>query len=118
MPRWGDEKVRLRKLLAAPISDEEPCTRMFFPRHEAKKRIKEKRHRVGFACDEITYRAFNEERERVIRQLDDNPTFFGVFLTDVLKGFTNELVAQWRTMHEGPKEPEHQRENLAKGAEK
>lgn len=103
-PRWGEERERLKKLLAAPIPDDEPCTRMIFPRRESQKRTKVKRHRVGFACDETTYVAFNQERERIMLRLGENPAFFGVFITDVLKGFTDELVARWRTMHEGPEE--------------
>src|SRR5882762_6940981 len=106
MPKLSEEKVRLRKLLAAPIPDDEPCTRMIFPRREAKKRAasKEQHHKIVFRCDQTTWKEFHAERERIIQLLDDNPIFFGVFITDVLKGFTNELVSRWRTMHDGPTE--------------
>ena len=105
-PRWIEEKERLRKLLAAPIADNEPCTRMIFPRQEAKKRARttEKHHKIAFRCDSDTYRDFHLERERILLKLDDNPVLFGVFITDVLRGFTDELVERWRKIHEGPEE--------------
>lgn len=108
MPKWSEEKIRLRKLLEAPIPDDEPCTRMRFPRRDAAKRVKnvEKRRRIVFPADEVTYSEFHREKERVLRQLDDNPVLFGVFLTDVLKGFTDGLVAQWRNIHESAAQPE------------
>jgi hypothetical protein len=106
MPKWAEEKIRVRKLLAAPIPDDEPCTRMIFPRREAKKRAasKEKHHKIVFRCDQTTYGEFHAERERILQGLDENPVLFGVFITDVLKGFTEELVSRWRAMHEGPAE--------------
>jgi hypothetical protein len=108
MPRWVEERERLKKLLAAPIPDDEPCTRMRFPRRDAAKRIKntEKRKRIVFPADEETYKDFHGERERILRQLDDNPVLFGVFIADVLKSFTEPLVAKWREIHDGPVQPE------------
>ena len=34
MPRWGGEKERLQKLLAAPIPDDEVCTRIRLARNK------------------------------------------------------------------------------------
>jgi hypothetical protein len=106
MPKWADERERLKKLLAANIPDDEPCTRMIFPRREAAKRKKstEKHHKIVFRCDETTYQEFHEHRERILRLLDDNPILYGVFITDVQKSFSEALVSQWRAIHDGPGE--------------
>jgi hypothetical protein len=108
MPKWSDERERLKKLLAAPIPPDEPCTRMRFPRRDAAKRAKntEGRKRIVFPSDPVTYAQFHAEKERITRQLGDNPVLFGVFVTDMLKAFSEPLVAQWLAIHEGPENVE------------
>lgn len=82
------------------IPDDEPVS---FPRREAKKRAanKEKKSEVRFRCDEVTYAEFHKHKERIMRQLDENPTLFGLFLCEVLDGWRDEAVAAWKRNNEG-----------------
>ena len=100
MPR-GSELKAMVGWIKANVQDDEPFV-LRFPRREAAKRIenKEKKREVRFRCDESTYTEFHIERERVLRELDENPTLFGLYLCEVLKAQRNEDVAAWKRGHE------------------
>lgn len=81
------------------MPDDEVCS---FPRREAKKRIanKEKKSRVVFACDPVTYSEFHTEKERVMRLLHENPVLFGFWMIAVIKEQDDASIAQWLSEQE------------------
>jgi hypothetical protein len=87
------------------MPDNEPIS---FPRREAKKRManKEKKSEVRFKCDPVTYGEFHVQKERIMRQLDENPTLFGLFVCETLSDWRDEAVAAWKRNHEGIAEAE------------
>ena len=102
MAKWGEIKARWG-WLRDNLPDDEPVV-FKLPRREARKRVKntENRKRIVFSADPTTYSAFHQHKEIVMRELEENPTMFGVFITDLLKGFAErpELIAHWRRLHE------------------
>ncbi len=82
------------------MPDDEPCS---FPRREVKKRIanKEKKSRIVFVCDPVTFSEFHAEKERVMRMLGENPTLFGVWLVESMKASDDAAVQEWLAEQEG-----------------
>lgn len=96
--RW-DEFVTNFERYKRILPDDEPIV---FPRREAKRRAanKEKRHRIMFDCDEVTYAAFHLQRERMLHALEENPTLFGVWLTEVMESWSDAMLQRWKENHE------------------
>jgi len=91
--KWGEVKARMQWFMDN-MPDDEPCS---FPRREAKKRQanKEKKSRIVFVCDPVTFGEFHTEKERVMLALGENPTLFGVWLTSAMRRWTVEDVKHW-----------------------
>ena len=70
--------------------------KLLLPRIEAKRRIanKEKRHRVTFECDEVTYSLFHEQLKRY-REQAGNVTVAHSLMVKVLAGIRDELIQEW-----------------------
>jgi len=110
----GSELKAMLGWIKQNVQDNEPVL-LKFPRREARKRIcnTENRKRIAFTVDPVTYVAFHAEKERLMAKMGDNPVLFGLFLTDVMKGFTEELLDRWMEIHEGEKHVEQESRSQA-----
>jgi hypothetical protein len=81
------------------MPDNEPVS---FPRREARRRAanKEKKSEVRFRCDPQTYSEFHQQKERIMRQLDENPTTFGLFVITCLTHWNDEEIREWKERQE------------------
>src|SRR5690242_3966913 len=93
--RWGELKTRWQWMVEN-LPDDEPIS---FPRREARRRAanKEKRHRISFVTDEVTYQEFWQLREEWMREFGDNPTLVNQATIEAMKQFD---VAVWKAKQE------------------
>ena len=104
MPRGREELIAYCKRVlerAHRVPDDEPWSPLRFPRQDAIKRIKKDIKRISFQVDPHTKERFVPERERIMRCLGENPTLFGVWLTEVLESWQDDMVRNWLAAHEG-----------------
>jgi len=89
MPKWSEERERLRWLIKeGKLQDDEPC-KVLFPRMDAKKRIqnKEKSKRIVMQTDEQNYSEFHAMREAYTLELGENPTLVMLAIIEAMKTF-------------------------------
>jgi hypothetical protein len=99
MPKWKEEKERLRWLIKeGKLTDDEPC-KVLFPRMDANKRIqnKEKAKRIVMQTDEQNYSEFHAMREAYTLELDENPTLVVLAIIQAMRTFD---VRGWKETRE------------------
>jgi hypothetical protein len=89
VPRWAEEKERLRWLIKEGKLTDEMKVKIIIPSIDARSRMenREKRKRVCWNTDEQTYSEFAAIREAYMQTLEENPTLFGHAVVEAMKEF-------------------------------
>jgi len=89
VPKWGEEKERLRYLIKSGKLTDEMKVKIVIPSLDARSRMenREKKRRVCWNTDEQNYSEFAAIREAYMLALEENPTLFGHAVVEAMREF-------------------------------
>ncbi len=99
VPKWAEEKERLRWLIKEGKLTNDMKVKIVIPSLDARSRMenREKKRRVCWNTDEQNYSEFAAIREAYMLTLEENPTLFGLAIVEAMKEFN---LKGWLEEHE------------------